>query len=60
MFSVSHGVTQIPTEDIMSRQFRGNHPFLKISVITPRKQPCLMVIAEIFRNGSTTGICVTP
>ena len=41
MFSVSHGVTQIPTGDILSRQFSGNHPFLKVklSVITPRKQP---------------------
>ena len=33
--SLSHGVTQIPTGDIMSQQFCGNHPFLKISVITP-------------------------
>ena len=38
MFSMSHGVTQIPTGDIMSLQFRGNLPFLKISVITPEKK----------------------
>ena len=51
MFSVSHGVTQIPMEVIVSRQFHGNHPFLKLSVITPWKQPCPLVIAESFRNG---------
>ena len=51
MYSVSNGVTQIPTGDMVSRQFCGNHPFLKLSVITPGKQPCPMVIAEIFRNG---------
>ena len=42
---------QIPTGDIMSRQFCGNHPCLKISVIIPGRQPCPMVITEMFRNG---------
>ena len=67
IFSVSHRVTQIPMGDIVSWQFRGNHPFLKISVITPGKQPCPMVIANIFQKWallprdkmSPVGICVT-
>ena len=50
-FPVSHGIPQIPTGDIMSRQFCGNHPCLKISVIIPGRQPCPMVITEMFRNG---------
>ena len=50
MYSVSHGVTQIPTGDMVG-QFCGNHPFLKLSVITPGKQPSPMVITESFRNG---------
>ena len=49
--TVSHGIPQITTGDIVSRQFCGNHPCLKISVIIPGRQPCLMVITEIFRNG---------
>ena len=49
--TVSHGIPQIPTGDIVSRQFCGNHPCLKISVIIPGRQPCPMVITEIFRNG---------
>ena len=36
--------------DVVSQQFRGNHPLLKLSVITPGKR-CPMVIADIFRNG---------
>ena len=39
MFSVSHRVTQISMGDILSRQFRGNRPFLKISVIIPGIHP---------------------
>ena len=46
--TVSH---KFPRETSCPRQFCGNHPFLKNSVITPRKQPCPMVITEIFRNG---------
>ena len=49
--TVSHGIPQITTGDIVSRQFCGNHPCLKISVIIPGRQPCPMVITEIFRNG---------
>ena len=49
-FPVSHGIPQIPTGDIMSRQFCGNHPCLKISVIIPGRQPCPLVITEMFRN----------
>ena len=50
---VSHVIPrpQITTGDIVSRQFCGNHPCLKISVIIPGRQPCPMVITEIFRNG---------
>ena len=49
--TVSHGIPQITTGDIVSRQYCGNHPCLKISVIIPGRQPCPMVVTEIFRNG---------
>ena len=59
IFSVSHHITQITTGDILFQQFHGNHPFLKIYVnneliyysLYSGKEPCPMVIAEIFRNG---------
>ena len=50
MISVSHRVTQIPTGDVVSRQFRGNHPW-NFLWLHPGNNPCPMVIAEIFRNG---------
>ena len=65
-FSV-HGVTQIPTGDILSRQFHGNHPFLKLSVITPGNNH-VPWLSQNFQKWtilprdtmSPAGICVTP
>ena len=68
MFSVSHRVTQIPTGDIMSWQFCGNHPFLKMSVITPGETAMSHGNRRNFQKWtilprdtiSPAGICVTP
>ena len=65
---MSHSVTQIPTGDIMSRQFCGNHPFLKISVITPGETSMSHGNCKNFQKWTILpqdtmcpgGICVTP
>ena len=67
MFSMSHRVTQIPTGDIVSQQFRGNHPFLKLSVITPGETTMSHGNRRNFQKWtilpldtmSPAGICVT-
>ena len=67
-FPVSHGVTQIPTGDIMSPQFCGNHPFLKISVIAPGETTMSHGNRRNFQKWTVlprdtmcpAGICVTP
>ena len=63
MFSLSHGVTQIATGDIVSRQLTMviTH-FWNFLWLHPGKQPCPMVKWAVLPRDtmSPVGICVTP